>query len=271
MSERSGCEPGVPCRVDLSSTDVTLSVRFYREIFGWEAVFDPRPESGGHGRFTLDGETVAGIGPALGDGVPSAWNAHVATADAEATASAVLAAGGRVVLEPARALGGGIVAAFQDPSGAFLAVWQPVERPVERPVTPVPGTGAGRDALVWNELVTSDVAGCEAFYRAVFDWGAKGADLAGTPYVEWHLHGRPVAGAVETDPRLSRDTPPHWRTCFAVGDVEAVVARVGDLGGRVLVPPSPTPRGTRAVVADPQFAVFGVLGRSAPTEEHRRW
>ncbi|MEV8631057.1 hypothetical protein AB0395_05310 [Streptosporangium sp. NPDC051023] len=35
---------------------------------------------------------------------------------------------------------------------------------------------------------------------------------------------------------------------------------VGDLGGSVLVPPSPTPKGTRAVLADPQFAVFGVIG-----------
>ncbi|MFD8561553.1 hypothetical protein ACWDOR_35515 [Streptosporangium canum] len=77
MSERSGRESGVPCRGGLSSADVTPPVRFYREIFGWEAVFDPRPESGGYGRSTLRGEAVAGIGPRRGDGVSSALPGQV--------------------------------------------------------------------------------------------------------------------------------------------------------------------------------------------------
>ncbi len=261
MSERSGYESGVPCWVDLSSTDVTLSVRFYREVFGWEAVFDPRPESGGHGRFMLDGRAVAGIGPAFGDGVPSVWNTCVATDDAGATAAAIRAAGGRVVLEPAWVFDEGVTAAFQDPSGAFLMAWQ-AGRHRGAEIVDRPG------AFAWSELVTCGSPGCEAFYRAVFDWGIKGADLAGTPYAEWHLHGRPVAGMTET--RFAQDMPPHWRACFAVGDVGATVARISELGGSVLMPPSPTPRGTRAVVADPQFAVFGVIARPAPADSFGR-
>ncbi|MEV7008985.1 VOC family protein [Streptosporangium sp. NPDC051022] len=248
--------------MDLSSTDVTLSVRFYRELFGWEAVFDPRPESGGYGRFTLDGKVVAGIGPGLGDGVPSVWNTYVATGDAEATASAVRAAGGGVELEPARAFGEGVVTAFQDPSGAFLMAWQ-AGRPAAT-ITGITGSTGIRDAVgpgrpAWSELVTREAGVGEAFYRAVFDWSLKDDGLPGAPYARWHLHGRPVAGAVRPEASLPPDTPSHWRACFAVGDAAAAVERVRDLGGAVLVPPAPTPAGRRAVVADPQFAVFGLI------------
>ena len=34
MAEMSGYQPGVPCWVDLSSTDIKASAEFYREIFG---------------------------------------------------------------------------------------------------------------------------------------------------------------------------------------------------------------------------------------------
>lgn len=252
MSERSDRESGVPCWVDLSSTDVTLSVRFYREIFGWEAVFDPRPESGGYGRFTLDGKVVAGIGPSFGDGVPAVWNTYVATRDVEAVASRVRGAGGKVELEPVKIFDEGSTAAFEDPSGALFMAWQ-ADRRVGTEIVDEPG------ALTWNELVTRDPAVCEAFYRTVFGWEARGGGPGGGPYTEWWLHGRPVAGMAEPGPVFPPDTPPHWRACFAVTDAGATVARVLNLGGAVLAPLSPTPRGRMAVVADPQFAPFAVI------------
>ncbi|MFJ2032542.1 VOC family protein [Streptosporangium sp. NPDC087985] len=255
MSERSGCKSGVPCWADLSSTDVTLSVRFYREIFGWEAVFDPRPESGGYGRFTLNGKAVAGIEPSSGEGVLSAWNTYVAIDDAEITAARVREAGGRVVMEPAGCSGGGFTTAFQDPSGAFVMAWQ-MGRHQGVEISGEPG------ALAWNELVTGDTAACGSFYPAVFGWEVKEAGTGVTPYVEWQVDGQSVAGMARTGPPLPPDTPPHWLTCFAVGDVAATVVKARELGGTVVDLREPTPRGTLAVLADPQLAVFAVIGQT---------
>ncbi|WP_433238616.1 VOC family protein [Streptosporangium sp. CA-135522] len=261
MSERSGYKSGVPCWVDLSSTDVTLSVRFYREIFGWEAVFDPRPESGGYGRFTSNGHAVAGIGPSCGDGVPSIWNTYMATDDVGIMAARVREAGGTVVMEPVGVLDEGVTAAFQDPAGALFMAWQ-AGRHRGAEITDEPG------ALTWNELVTWDAAACRAFYPAVFGWDAEdGGTGAGTGeaawstrYTEWRVDGHAVAGMAEPGPRFPPGTPPHWLACFAVEDTGTTVARAEELGGIVLVPRTRTPRGSMAVLADPQLAVFAVAG-----------
>ncbi|MER5423519.1 VOC family protein [Streptosporangium roseum] len=257
MSERSGYKSGVPCWVDLSSTDVTLSVRFYREIFGWEAVFDPRPESGGHGRFTLRGKAVAGIGPSRGDGGSSVWNTWVATEDAGLTAARVREAGGEVVVEPAGVFDEGAMTVVRDPSGASVTAWQVGPRQGAE-IVGEPG------ALAWNELVTRDTARCGAFYPAVFGWGVKDVDGAGGRCVEWQVDGHPVAGMTESGPRVPPDTPPHWLAYFAAEDVDATVARAEELGGTVVLPRTPAPRGPVAVLADPQSALFAVVGPDRP-------
>ena len=55
MSERSSYAPGTPSWVDLGSPDTQASSRFYGALFGWKAEFDPRPDAGGYGMFSLDG------------------------------------------------------------------------------------------------------------------------------------------------------------------------------------------------------------------------
>ncbi|MFF5205413.1 VOC family protein [Streptosporangium sp. NPDC000396] len=258
MSERSGYKSGVPCWVDLSSTDVTLSVRFYREVFGWEAVFDPRPESGGYGRFTLNGRAVAGIGPSAGDGVPAVWNTYMATEDADITAARVREAGGKVLMAPVRVFDEGCMAVFQDPSGASFMAWQ-AGRHQGAEIAGEPG------AFARSELVTRDTAACGSFYPAVLGWDA-GDDTRDTPHTEWRVDGRPVAWMTEMGPWFPPGTPSHWMTYFAVEDVDATAARVQELGGTVLAAPAPTRGGRAAVVADPQLAAFAVIRLDGPPE-----
>lgn len=256
MSERSDRETGSPCWVELSSTDVTLSIRFYREIFGWEAVFDPRPASGGHGRFTLKGKDVAGVGPNPGDGASpawsTAWSTCVAVRDVESALAKVPHAGGKVVLEPVRGPGEGVVAVLQDPSGALLSVGRPGGRRGA-------GTAGEPGTFAWSELVTRDTDACEEFYRSVLGWEGRAGERGGTPYTEWWLHGRPVAGMTRPEPWLPRRAPSHWRACFAVADVGDAVARACELGGVSAWHASDAGL-PRAVVADPQSAFFGLVG-----------
>ncbi|MBG0816900.1 VOC family protein [Planomonospora sp. ID82291] len=257
MSERSGYQPGVPCWVDLSSTDVTLSAGFYGELFGWELAVDPRPDSGGYGRFTLGGRAVAGVAPSFGEGAPSVWNVHVAVDDVAATAAKVRAAGGGVVLEPVRVFEHGWTAAFRDLSGAFFMAWQ-AEEMHGAELVGEPG------AFAWSELVTRDTAAAEAFYPAVFGWEAREDGRGGAERTEWRAGGRPVAGMAPMGPRTPPDVPPHWLTHFAVADLGAAVAKVGELGGSVLTERVSTSRGPAAVVADPEFAPFALLAPDRP-------
>lgn len=250
MTEMSGYPPGVPCWVDLSSTDVKMSAEFYREIFGWDAELDPRPEAGGYGQFTLRGKKVAGIGPAF-EGMPSAWNTYVATVDAASTAQAVRSAGGAVVMEPMQVFEEGSLAVFQDPTGAFIGAWQAGKHTGAELVNE-PG------AFTWSELATRDVEAAKAFYAQVFGWRSQTNDMGGMQYTEFKVDERSVAGMMPIGDQFPPDVPPHWLVYLGVTDCDATVARIQELGGSVFVPPMDIPIGRFSVVADPQYAVFAV-------------
>ncbi|MCG5215018.1 VOC family protein [Streptosporangium sp. KLBMP 9127] len=251
MSERTAYRPGVPCWVGLSSHDITASVRFYRDVLGWDAAFDARPGAAGEGRFTLNGRVVAGVGHAAGD-LPAGWHTHIAVEDAWKTAERVAAAGGHVVREPYAVMDEGHAAGFQDPAGAFFMIWQPGRRAGAELVNE-PGT------FTWNELATRDTATARSFYPAVFGWGAEEDDMGGMEYTVWQVEGEPVGGMMAMGPQFPSDVPPHWLTYFAVTDCEATVASVERLGGTVFVPPMDLPVGRFAVMADPQDAAFAVI------------
>src|ERR1700680_932790 len=97
-----GCgmsNPGVaaarPIWIDLSSTDPAGSRAFYTGLFGWQAEVNPDPPDGGYALAKWGGGDVAGIGGVFAEGSPTIWNLYLGTADADATAAAVTAAGGR--------------------------------------------------------------------------------------------------------------------------------------------------------------------------------
>ena len=85
---------------------------------------DMGPEMGGlYQMFTRKGRTVGGIfnKPAAMPG-PPIWLYYVHVEDAAATASAIQAAGGRLISGPMEVPGGDMVAHFMDPQGAAFCV-----------------------------------------------------------------------------------------------------------------------------------------------------
>ncbi|MEV0353752.1 VOC family protein [Nonomuraea sp. NPDC050680] len=252
MSQRSGYEPGVPCWVDLSSTDVEASVRFYDDVFGWQAEMIDDPAAGGYGQFTYDGEKVAGVGPVMGEGMPSAWNTYIAIDDAAATADRVKNAGGTVVVEPMQVFEEGTMAVFQAPDGSFVSAWQAGRHNgaelVNEPVS-----------FCWNELVTRDVASAERFYPAVFGWTPHRQEMQGVKYTEWHLGDASIAGMIELSPNYPPETPSHWMTYFAVDDLDATVAAAERAGATILVGAMDAPPGRFATLTDPQGAALSVI------------
>lgn len=254
MSEvRNGYAPGTPCWVDLMAPDQRAALDFYRDLFGWQGEPGP-PETGGYAVCTLNGRAVAGIGPAMArDGQPApptVWTTYLAVADAEASAGAVAAHGGKVVMPAMEVLTFGRMAIVSDPSDAVFGLWEPRDF-TGCEVVNEPG------ALTWNELATPDVDGALTFYPA-----ALGIEAEPSPEVPGYhvlmVDGRPVGGMQGLD-RLPPGTPPHWLTYFAVDGADTTVDALVRAGGSVLQPPFDMAMGRIAVVSDPQGGVFAVF------------
>jgi len=246
-------EHGVPSWVDLGSPDLDASRAFYEALFGWDFQVGP-PEAGGYSIATLEGRTVAGLGPKMGPG-PTVWATYVNVDDADEVAAKVSSNGGRVIMAPFDVMDVGRMGIFADPAGAVFGVWQ-AKSHLGAGLVNVPGT------LCWNELITTDVEGAKSFYGSVFGWGEQTHEGAMT-YTEWKLGDRSVGGMMAKTAEMPAEMPPFWGVYFAVADTDAAVEKVKELGGTVLMGPSDIEPGRFAVVADTTGAPFNVLALKA--------
>ncbi|MDP4507697.1 VOC family protein [Nonomuraea turcica] len=257
MSQRSGYEPGVPCWVDLSSTDVGASARFYSEIFGWQAEMVDDPAAGGYGQFTYDGKKVAGVGPVMDEGMPSTWNIYMATDDIAALADRIKNAGGTVVMEPMQVFEEGSMTVFRAPDGSHAAAWQAANHHGAELVNE-------SVSFCWNELITRDPAAAERFYSEVFGWRPELLEMGGVKYTEWHAGEPAIAGMMEMPSEYPQGTPSFWMTYFAVDDLGATTAAAERLGAQVLVRAMDAPPGAFSMLVDPQGATFSVIQLHEP-------
>lgn len=114
-------------------------------------------------------------------------------------------------------------------------------------------------AFQWNELMTSNVPAAKKFYREALGWELQDLNIPGMPYTIAKNGNREVAGIMAMTPDLP-GMPPHWGSYVTVDDVDARVARVQSLGGKLFVGPQDIPDvGRFAVIADPQGAMLGMI------------
>src|SRR6202521_2986718 len=126
MAEAKTAVAHKPVWADLSSSDAEASREYYGKLFGWKIEVSPDPQYGGYALAKVGGKDVAGIGPKMMPEAPTAWTIYIGSSDAADTAKRAEAAGGKVIA-PAMAVGEqGNMAVIQDPSGAYLGIWQPM-------------------------------------------------------------------------------------------------------------------------------------------------
>ncbi len=113
-------DDGVPSWVDLGSPDLAKAKEFYGGLFGWECPEGPA-EAGGYSVCTLNGKTVAGLGPQMNPDFPPVWMTYVNVDDADNTAAKASAAGGTVFAGPMDVMDVGRMAVLADPLGAVLS------------------------------------------------------------------------------------------------------------------------------------------------------
>jgi hypothetical protein len=250
-------ENGIPSWVDMGSPDLPKARAFYAGLLGWETSEGP-PEAGGYTVALLRGKSVAGLGPQMNPEAPPSWLTYVNVDSVDDTVAKVTANGGTVMAPPMDVMDVGRVAVFADPQGAVIGLWQPGTH-LGAELVNEPGT------LCWNELITSDLDGAKAFYKAVFGWGAtdQGPPEGAPAYVEWKLGDRSIGGMMPKSPEMPAEMPPMWGVYFAVADVDASVAKAQELGGALFMGPMDIEPGRFAVLADDQGVMFNIITMAA--------
>jgi predicted enzyme related to lactoylglutathione lyase len=239
--------------VDLATTDVAAAKAFYEGLLGWTTEDVPTPMGPAYTMCSLDGKVVAGIGPQPPGmaGMPSVWSSYVLVEDADAVCDRAAPAGGAVLMPAMDVMTQGRMAMLADPTGAVVGIWQPGDhRGAE--VFNVPG------ALTWNDLQSRDLAAATPFYEQVFGWRF---DDAGDGYLVIVLDAKEGddksnGGAMPMPPVVPAEVPSYWQVYFRVADLDATVARAGELGGSVFLPAMAMGPGRAAGLTDPTGGMF---------------
>ena len=240
-----------PVWIDLAAKDAAKERDFYARLFGWDIEVNPDAQYGGYGIARIDGDDVAGIGPAMSPDQPTAWSLYIGSDDLDGLSKRITDAGGTVVMAAFDVGDQGKMAVFQDPVGAFISAWQ---------ASQMGGFQThGPNSFGWAEINARGVEGVVPFYERVFGWTPKSSGSPDAPYTEFQVDGTSIAGAAELSPAFPSSVPSHWLVYFTVDDVDSAHKKAIEAGARELVAPLDFPGGRMSIVADPEGAAFGLL------------
>jgi predicted enzyme related to lactoylglutathione lyase len=252
MGERTSYRPGTFCWTDLTTTDQPAAKAFYGGLFGWEAEDMPAGEGVFYSMMRVGGKDVAAISPQpqpqRDAGAPPVWNSYVSVENADAIVERAKELGGTAHAAAFDVFEAGRTAVIQDPQGAYFLIWQP-RRHFGAALVNAPG------ALVWNELASPDLDASTAFYSGLFGWTV--APFEGSPMRYLSIkNGEANNGGIRelSPPGIG----PHWLVYFGVEDIDAALAKAGELGGTTMFGPQDIQIAKIAVVKDPQGAFFAL-------------
>ncbi len=126
----------------------------------------------------------------------------------------------------------------------------------------------------WNGLTSQNLAPLEDFYAQLFGWEIKDVPMGeGVSFRLIHAGDEMIGHVMEPE---EGDPAPHayWMSYITVDNLDQTAARVKELGGQEIVPPSEvTNTGRFACIADPQGAVISLFqgngdGEGAPQPEN---
>lgn len=249
------------CWFELGTSDQNAAKEFYTKLFGWGFNDSPLPpEMGGVYTLLLNGDKEVGamyqLGPQM-QGVPPHWMPYVAVDNVDEAAAKVTELGGELLFPPFDVMEHGRMAAFKDPTGAALSIWQSKTH-FGADLVGAPGS------FCWGELHTPDTARAGSFYSGLFGWSLK-ESTDDMPYTEFGNGGQMIGGMMAMKGIQWEGIPPHWMIYFAVDDCDATAAKAEELGGKPVVQPTDIPDvGRFAVLQDPQGAIFAIIKLSMP-------
>ncbi len=238
---------------DLVTTDLEADKRFYSGLFGWTYEQRRGPNGNPYTLAKSGDRFVAGmvVEPQPKDGsIISRWLGYLSVPDVSLAVRQNATAGGSAVVERLDISDYVSVAAIIDPQGAVLGLAQSNIGDPDDSQAGKPGR------VVWNELLANDSAAAAQFYKALAGYKVDVQQRDGGEYTLLIADG--VKRAAILDNPMD-GVEPLWLTYFGVQDVKAATAKVGGLGGRVLLAPAADIRdGMQALVVDPSGALLAL-------------
>ncbi len=256
---------------DLITDTPTASRRFYQELFGWQYEDTEIRMSGLRGTrvpYTLirhQGHLIGGMVDQTKLATKadiSQWMTVLSVADVHAAVAYARRAGATIYAEPVNLEARGDLAVIADPQGAVLALLEtPMSDPVDTHEAPAGG-------IFWHELWADDPEAAIGFYAGFAEYFVEehAVDEAAQPYRVIRSENRPRFGVMSNP---VEDLSPVWVSYIRIADLdelERVVARVPELGGKVLLAPQERNLGGHvALIAGPSGA--GIALQTWPEQQ----
>lgn len=108
----------------------------------------------------------------------------------------------------------------------------------------------------WIDLTTSDPAKSAHFYSQLLGWEIR-EEVEDSDYRIARVQGLPVAGFIRQPEQAP--FPDTWITYFLADDLDQLIARTEELGGRLLGSPAEVQLGRMVVLVDTAGAMFGLI------------
>ena len=239
--------------VYLCVSGASAAIDFYREVFGAIETVRMTGDDGrvGHAEIILEGMTVmlsdehpeiGVVSPETLGGTPVSLYLHVA--DVDATYDRAVAAGATGDRPPADQFHGNRNASLRDPFGHRWMITQPIEavsveemarRAPDYTVTAEAAPAAAHELptpigqLGYFTLSAPDVARAAAFYTALFGWHFEPPGPGSTGRTYSHVDNTLMPFGIHD--AMDDPSPHHY---YRVEDLQAMIVRVGELGGEVL-------------------------------------
>ena len=242
---------------DLITDTPEASQRFYGELFGWQyEEVGGRYGLGDDINYTLIRHKGRLIGGMINENKLqrneelSQWIVLMSVSNIQAAVVKVEAAGGVIYTPPTELAGRGWISVVADPQGAILAL---LESSTGDPMDRKPRVGD----FLWTEVWVNNVDAATDFYGSLAGYDSE------TEVLDDDLNYR-ILGS-KNKPRIGLvknpipEIDPVWVSYIRVADPAAIVARVEELGGRVLIDTRDREVGGQvALIADPSGAVVAI-------------
>lgn len=223
---------GVFCRNELNTRDPKKAGEFFEKLCGWTTQADKLGEFD-YQWFIKDGVKFGGIldmnSPEWGE-MPPHWMHYIAVEDCDATVAKCKELGGKICYAGQEVPGICKFAVISDPTGGTITLYQSL-KPMDI-----------GDGFKWLELMTRDVDAAVAFYTEVIGWTTQTMPMAeGETYTMFVNGEMPIAGCFPMKGEKFEQVSVHWEGYIGTDDCDRDAAKVTELGGTIIVPPTEIP------------------------------
>ena len=246
---------------ELMTPELDTAQEFYGGLLGWR--FE---EAGFNGQdyrsFNAGDAQVGGFLKLTKEmeehGARPSWVGYIRVDDVPQIVAKARANGGHVFMEGGEVPDVGPFAMLADPQGApFYVIDDRSGLPSQAFAKYEPQQGC----CAWNELVTDDPAGADAFYCDLFGWD-KGEAMDMGPMGLYQMYNQGDYGLGAMMKRPEEMPVSMWAFYFRVPDIDAAQSYVSANGGQIANGPIEIPGGEFVLQGfDPQGALFSIIGK----------